>query len=99
MSTATTLPIDQKKLDAFMAHAVTEMGAAMNTALIVLGDRLGLYKAMLNAGPLTSTELARKTGTDERYVREWLCAQAAGGYVAYASKGQCDAHPDLVLGY
>jgi methylase of polypeptide subunit release factors len=70
----------------------------MNTALIVLGDRLGLYKAMLNAGPLTSTELARKTGTDERYVREWLCAQAAGGYVAYDSQtGTFELPPEQAL--
>jgi SAM-dependent methyltransferase len=63
--------------------AVGEMGAAMNAALIVIGDRLGLYKAMAGAGPLTSAEVAAKTGTTERYVREWLAAQAAGGFVAY----------------
>jgi SAM-dependent methyltransferase len=75
--------IDQAKLEKFMGQAVGEMGAAMNAALVILGERLGLYKAMAGAGPMTSAELAQKTGTTERYVREWLAAQAAGGYVAY----------------
>jgi SAM-dependent methyltransferase len=59
------------------------MGAAMNAALIVIGDKLGLYKAMAGAGPMSSAELAVKTRTDERYVREWLAAQAAGGFITY----------------
>lgn len=59
------------------------MGAALNAALIIVGDKLGLYKAMAGAGPLTSSELAAKTGTAERYVREWLAAQTAGGFVTY----------------
>ncbi|MCX6953379.1 MAG: class I SAM-dependent methyltransferase [Verrucomicrobia bacterium] len=59
------------------------MGAAFMTSLIILGERLGLYRAMAGAGPLTPGELAKKTETDERYVREWLCAQAASGYVTY----------------
>ncbi|MGH9775371.1 MAG: class I SAM-dependent methyltransferase [Candidatus Acidiferrales bacterium] len=66
-----------------MNQAIGEMGAAINAALLVIGDRLGLYKAMAGAGPLTPAEVARKTGTDERYVREWLAAQAAGGFVNY----------------
>jgi len=64
------------------------MGAAINAALIVLGDRLGLYKAMAGAGPLTSAELARKTGLSERYVREWLASQAAGSFVTYDAATQ-----------
>ena len=63
--------------------AVTEIGAAMNGALIALGDRLGLYKAMAGAGPMTSEDLAAKTGMSERYLREWLSAQAAGNLVEY----------------
>ena len=55
----------------------------MNAALIIIGDKLGLYKAMSGAGPMTSAELASKTGTAERYVREWLAAEAAGGFVMY----------------
>lgn len=62
---------------------IGEMGAAMNAALIVVDDKLGLYKAMAGAGPLTSHELAARTNTTERYVREWLSAQAAGGIVIY----------------
>ena len=60
-----------------------EVGATLNTALVVMGDRLGLYRALAGAGPLTPAELADRTGTAERYVREWLNAQAAGGYVEY----------------
>jgi SAM-dependent methyltransferase len=75
--------IDEQKLGAFMNQAVGELGATLGAALVVIGDRLGLYKAMAGAGPLTSTQLAERTGTTERYVREWLNAQAAGGYVTY----------------
>ena len=60
---------------------MTEFGAGLNIALVILGERLGLYKAMAEAGPMTSDELAQKLGCAERYVREWLNAQAAGGYV------------------
>src|SRR5439155_1579407 len=67
----------------FVGKAVGDMGAAMGAALVVIGDKLGLYKAMAGAGPLTSTELAKRTACAERYVREWLNAQAAGGYVTY----------------
>jgi SAM-dependent methyltransferase len=83
MSTAASQPIDQSKLHDFVMKAVGEMGAAMNAALILVGDKLGLYKAMAGAGPMTSAELASKTGTLERYVREWLAAEAAGGFVLY----------------
>ncbi len=74
---------DEGKLNAFMEKVVRDMGAAMHAALIVIGDKLGLYKAMAGAGPLSSDELAKKTGTTERYVREWLNANAASGYVTY----------------
>lgn len=77
------LQIDQQKLDQFLGQVVGELGAAMNAALVIIGDKLGLYKAMAGAGPITSAELAARTKTDERYVREWLSAQAAGGYVTY----------------
>ena len=76
-------PINEAKLHEFVMKGVSEMGAALNAALIVVGDKLGLYKAMAGAGPLSSAELAAKTGTAERYVREWLAAQAAGGFVTY----------------
>jgi 2-polyprenyl-3-methyl-5-hydroxy-6-metoxy-1,4-benzoquinol methylase len=78
-----TPAINEDKLNAFMGQVVGELGAAVNAGLIVLGDRLGLYKAMAESGPITSSDLAQKTGTAERYVREWLNAQAAGGFVEY----------------
>ncbi|MGA8554106.1 MAG: hypothetical protein WB630_06755, partial [Candidatus Acidiferrales bacterium] len=83
MSAASAQPLNEAKLHQFMMKAVGEMGAAMNTALILVGDKLGLYKAMSGAGPMTSAEVAAKTNTNERYVREWLAAQAAGGFVTY----------------
>jgi hypothetical protein len=83
MSTAAAQPVDQTKLHDFIMKAVGEMGAAMNAALILVGDKSGLYKAMAGSGPLTSAEIASKTGTHERYVREWLAAQAAGGFIIY----------------
>ncbi|MEA2640212.1 MAG: hypothetical protein QOF51_1606 [Chloroflexota bacterium] len=78
-----TQPIDDAKLQAFIGQVVTDMGATLGAALVVIGDRLGLYRAMAEGGPATSDELATRTGTAERYVREWLINQAAGGYVAY----------------
>jgi SAM-dependent methyltransferase len=78
-----TQAINMDKLNAFLGQVVGELGATVNAGLIVLGDRLGLYKAMDGAGPISSSELAEKTGTAERYVREWLNAQAAGGFVTY----------------
>ena len=82
----TVAPIDEAKLNAFMGRAVGDMGAAMHAVLIVLGDRLGLYKGMANGAPVTPAELAGRTGTSERYVREWLNANAASGYVTYDAK-------------
>jgi SAM-dependent methyltransferase len=88
MTTAThetrTLPrIDDARLEKFLHQAVADMGAAASSALTLTGYRLGLFRAMANAGPLTAGQLAERTGTHERYIREWLNAQAAGGYVSY----------------
>jgi 2-polyprenyl-3-methyl-5-hydroxy-6-metoxy-1,4-benzoquinol methylase len=80
------MSIDEAKLNEFMGKVVGDVGATMSAALVVLGDRLGLYKAMAAAGPVTAAALAKSTGTSERYVREWLNAQAAGGYVTYDPK-------------
>ena len=79
---------------AFIERAFDDFVAAMNLPMVVLGDRLGLYKAMAGAGPLTPAELAARTGTAERYVREWLSQQAAGGYVTYESVAGRFALPD-----
>jgi SAM-dependent methyltransferase len=74
---------DGERLNAFLGRMVGDLGAIATGALVVLGDRLGLYKAMANGEKVSSSELARRTGTTERYVREWLAAQAAAGYVEY----------------
>ena len=88
------MPVDEDKLNDFLGMAIGDMGAAMSASLILLGDRLGLYKA-LAAQPLTSTQLAEKTGTVERYVREWLANQAAGGYVQFdADDGTWSLSPE-----
>jgi 2-polyprenyl-3-methyl-5-hydroxy-6-metoxy-1,4-benzoquinol methylase len=82
MSTVSTA-IDEERLNEFMHRFVGDLGAAMSAALVVIGDRLGLYRAMGDCEPVTAETLARRTQTDERYVREWLSNQAAGGYVSY----------------
>ncbi len=81
------MDVDADKLNAFMGKMVGDVGAAMNASLMLLGDKLGLYKALAARGPMTSAELAQATGTAERYVREWLSAQAASGYVDYDAAG------------
>jgi SAM-dependent methyltransferase len=75
--------IDETKLQAFMGQFVQDLGAALSVATVVIGDKLGLYKAMSDGMPVTAGELAERTGTDDRYVREWLSSQAASGYVTY----------------
>jgi SAM-dependent methyltransferase len=85
--------IDGAKLESFVFRAVDEVGATLNAALVVMGDKLGFYRAMAGAGPLTPKELAEKTGTAERYVREWLNSQAAGGFVEYEPTTGCYTLP------
>jgi len=75
--------IDQTKLDALLARALGDLSAGYGGVMISIGNKLGLFKAMAGAGPISSGELAARTGCAERYVREWLNAQAAGGYVDY----------------
>ena len=77
------MAVDESKLNEFLGQFVQDLGATVQAGLVVIGHRLGLYRAMAGAGPLTPAELAERTGTAERYVREWLAAQASGGYVAY----------------
>ena len=79
--------MDETKLNELIGKAVTELSAAESAPLVYIGDKLGLYRAMAGAGPLTSQELADRTGTHERYVREWLNNQAAGGIVEYDPAG------------
>jgi len=84
MSAPTSVPpVDEAKLNEFMGKAVADMGAAIHAVIILLGDRLGLYKAMADCEPVSPAGLAKRTGLHERYVREWLHANAASGYVTY----------------
>src|SRR5690242_7330012 len=85
MSTATAPALDMDKLHAFVGQFVTDLGAAAHAGMVVIGEKLGLYKALAGEA-MTSAQLAAKTKTDERYVREWLASQAAGGYVTYEDK-------------
>lgn len=77
------MQVDEQKLEQFVGKVVGDLGATVSSALAHVGHRLGLYRAMAGAGPLAPTELAERTGTHDRYVREWLANQAAGGYVEY----------------
>src|SRR5437016_14489724 len=77
------MAINQDKLHEFLGKAIVDFGAVFSAALIRIGDKLGLYKALASGGPQTPAELARNTNTTERYVRAWPSNQAAGGYVNY----------------
>jgi 2-polyprenyl-3-methyl-5-hydroxy-6-metoxy-1,4-benzoquinol methylase len=79
----TTSGIDEVKLNEFMTKVVNELGGAWSASLVIIGDKLGLYRAMADSRPITSQELASKTNTTERYIREWLANQTAGGYISY----------------
>jgi ubiquinone/menaquinone biosynthesis C-methylase UbiE len=91
------MELDTAKLEQFMGRAVSDLGAAMSAALVRIGDRLGLYRALARE-PANPAELARRTGTAERYVREWLANQAAGGYVTYdAASGRYSMTPEQAM--
>ncbi len=77
------MDVNPDKLNSFIGKMLGDVGAAMNASLMLIGDKLGLYKTLAAKGPRNSSELAKATGTSERYVREWLAAQAASGYVEY----------------
>lgn len=87
--------INEDKMNAFLGKVVGDFGASLSSALVYIGQKLGLYKAMADAGPVTPTELAQQTNTNERYVREWLINQAAGGYAEYdAASGRYSLTPE-----
>ena len=85
---APSTPLDGERLQAFVNRVIGDWGGALGTIMGLVGDRLGLYRAMAGAGPLTPAELAARSGTAERYAREWLMNQAAGGYVEYDAATQ-----------
>jgi Rv2258c-like winged HTH domain/Methyltransferase domain len=95
------MEVNPDKLNTFIGKMLGDIGAAMNASLMLIGDKLGLYKTLSAQGPLTSAELAQATKTSERYIREWLAAQAASGYVDYdAASGKFSMTPeqDMVFG-
>src|SRR6266850_4041131 len=95
---STSVAINEDKLNAFLGKVVGDFGAALSADLVYIGQRLGLYQAMARLGPLTPVELAKKTETQERYIREWLLNQAAGGYCEYDPKtGKYSLSPEQAL--
>jgi ubiquinone/menaquinone biosynthesis C-methylase UbiE len=96
--TMTTATVDEQKLHDLLGRAIVDFGAVSTAPLVIIGDRLGLYRALEAKGPMTSAELAAQTETSERYVREWLNAQAASGYVSYdAGTGRYALTPEQAL--
>ena len=90
--------INEDKMHAFLGKVVGDFGAALSSSLAYIGQKLGLYKALVSAGSATPAELAKATSTDERYVREWLVNQAAGGYVDYeAASGRYSLSPEQAM--
>ena len=89
------MALDMQKLEPLLGTMVNELGAAANAALVLVGDKLGLYRTLAAQGPMTADRLAQATGTHERYVREWLAAQAASGFVIYdAAAGRFSMSPE-----
>ena len=91
---------DGEKLDALMGRLVGDLGASLSAALVILGDRLGLYAAMADGEPVSAADLAQKTGLKERYVREWLSAQAAADYIDYDDgTGRFSLSPEQAMAF
>ena len=91
------MPVDEEKLMGYVHQAVGDFGALLCAALINIGDKLNLFQAMAGSGPMTAAELAKKTGTTERYVREWANGLAAAGYLDYAGDGRYELNPEQAL--
>jgi 2-polyprenyl-3-methyl-5-hydroxy-6-metoxy-1,4-benzoquinol methylase len=98
MSAMQPAPINEDKMNAFLGKVVGDFGAALSSSLVYIGQKLGLYKALAQAGSVTPAELAQRTSTNERYVREWLINQAASGYVDYdAASGRYSLSPEQAM--
>ena len=92
------MDVNEDRLNSFMGKMIGDVGAAMSASLVLLGDKLGLYKALAKGRPMDPATLAQATGTSERYIREWLSAQAASGYVEYDSAtGKFSMLPEQIL--
>jgi 2-polyprenyl-3-methyl-5-hydroxy-6-metoxy-1,4-benzoquinol methylase len=97
-SAISSTPINEEKMHKFLGQVVTDLGAALSSSLAYIGQKLGLYKALVAAGPQTPAELAEKTSTNERYVREWLINQASSGYVDYdPASGRYSMAPEQAM--
>src|SRR5262249_4553461 len=95
---ANNLRPDMAKLEALVGTVVSDLGAAANAALVIVGDKVGLFRALAKHGPQSTSDLAKHTGTHERYVREWLSAQAASGYVSYdAASAKFSLSPEQAM--
>ncbi len=98
MATIEQAPVDGDKLMSFVFRAVGEVGATLGAALVVMGDKLGYYRALAGTDGLTASELAERTSASERYTREWLCQQAAGGFIAYdPDSGRYSLEPEQAV--
>ena len=88
------MALDEARVQEFVFKALADLGGALTAAQVVIGDKLGLYRAMAGAGPMTPADLAQRTDTHERSVREWLAAQAASGYLTYDAESGRYTLPD-----
>src|SRR5688572_22953876 len=94
MVTTQARPIDEAALMDIVNRSVGDFGAMLSGTLLAIGDKLGLFRAIADAGSVTSSELARRTGTAERYIREWLASQAASGFITYDGDGRYSLSPE-----
>jgi SAM-dependent methyltransferase len=100
MATTDVQAVDEAKLQQTLGQLVADMGAAMNGVLVLIGMELGLWRALDGAGPLTADALAERSGVRERYLREWLSAQAASGYLTYdGDTGAFTLPPEQALAF
>lgn len=86
--------VDQDRLAALLGRVVGDLGGALAVPLVLIGDRLGLFRALASSGPVTAAELARTTGLSERYLQEWLLAMAASDYVSHLGEGHYELSPE-----
>ena len=91
------MALNQQALDTLLNQFLADLGGAFSLPLVRLGDALGLYKTLHAQGPMTSVQLAEKTGLTERYLREWLSAQAASNYIAYDADSESFSLPFLTV--
>src|SRR5713226_10316523 len=94
---STSEKVDIEKAKKTAEHVFDVLGGAMASAMIYLGDRMGLYTALNGAGAVTSEELARKTGLHERWIREWLEGQASANLIDYVGDGRFALSPETAL--